>query len=589
MLEMRRSQLESLPILAEGGEATIYEYGPKKVIKVYKNNVDISKKEMKVKKFLQARFPNNVVAPEDIVIVNGKFDGYVMDRLNGAEDFHKFTKPKFLTTSGFNNKDIVEMIASASATIKNLHENGVIIGDISDYNIVAVGKKPYFIDVDSWGAKGMFYPDAYTELFTCPDSYTSNGRIEFSIENEEYNFAVLAFNMLSRIHPFFGVYTKKPNMTPVQRMKERISILGREKDNITIPKIIPSWKWMSPKLEQTFIDIFENGKRVDITGELQELAGNMKYCDKHNIYYYGKYKECPICNSSAQIAVAPTIVVTKAPTSGGPRISVYFTARDCKFILGTNQYLSTTGEVVYFNVEKPTLKRKMQFISSKRIDYSVDGEYVFVADDNKIDIIDKTGKTISSIDRYYKSYYTIRGNDLYYVDKGSHVIKLAITSKGNVSYSYGKQFNPLFEAAKSGEVFIASMYPKKAIINANDYNFEVNYDGKINEYAIKFDPVSKRWLFVYLKPDGKYRTIIFGKNKVEYDDDVINYNATPLSGICFYSNIIYDPADSKFIGINPYTNNAKEFVCDVVQESSKLEFIGTGFRIYNDDKIYNFN
>ena len=115
------------------------------------------------------------------------------------------------------------------------------------------------------------------------------------------------------------------------------------------------------------------------------------------------------------------------------------------------------------------------------------------------------------------------------------------------------------------------------------------YDGKIKEYAIKYDPVSKCWLFVYQLANGKYRTMVFGDKKVLYDDDVLTYNATPLSGICFYGNTIYDPANGKFIGVNPHTNKAKEFACDVVTESSKLEFTGRGFRIYNDDKIYNFS
>lgn len=589
MIEMRRSQLEALPILAEGGEAIIYEYGNDKVIKYFKSNVDIAAKERKVKKFLTANFPENAVLPKEEVKVNNRFAAYIMNRLIGAEDFHQFTKPKFLTTNGITNKDVLEMVAEASRILKIFHENGVLIGDISDFNLVAVGKKPYFIDGDSWGVKGMFSPDAYTELFTCPDSYTTNGRIDFSVENENYNFAVLAFNMLSRIHPFFGVYSKEPKMSPVERMKQRISILGKEKENIKIPKIIPSWKWMSPELEHTFIDIFENGKKVDITGELDELSGNMKYCNKHKIYYYGKYKECPLCNSDAKIAVAPTVIVAKIPTSGGPRVSVYFAANDCKLLLGTHQYLSTSGDVVYFEVNNTSNTRRIKYTQGIRVDYSDDGEYAFVANDNQINIIDRTGAIISSIDRYYKSTYIIRDKELYYVDKGSYVTKLIVTPKGNICHSYGKQFKPLFAASKTGEVFIASMYPKKAIIYANDYNFEVKYEDKINEYAIKFDPVSNSWLFVYQKSNGKFRTMIFMNKKIVYDDDIINYNATPLSGICFYGNTIYDPSNGKFIGINPYTNNAKEFACDVVLENSKLEFTGTGFRIYNDNKIYNFS
>lgn len=589
MLEMRRSQLESLPKLAEGGEAIIYAYGQKEVIKAYKPNVSLGTKERKVSRFLTARFPSNVAKPLHAVMVNGRFVGYSMQRIDGAEDFHQFTKKKFLATSGLSNKDITELVWKASTSIKNLHENGIIIGDISDNNLVAVGKEPFFIDVDSWGVQGMFAPDAYTELFTCPDSYAPDGSIRFSLDNENYNFAVLAFNMLSRIHPFFGVYSKAPNMSPTERMKRRISILGKEKEQIKIPKIIPSWKWMSPDLEQTFIDIFENGKRVDISDLLGELAGNMKYCNQHGVYYYGKYKECPLCNDTAKLITAPVVVVAQKPTSGGPRISVYFAAQDCKFILGLHQYLSTSGEVVYFEPSNPSLTRRIKLDYGKKIDFSDDGKYAFISTDEQTQIVDKSGNVISTIDRYFKSNYAIHANELFYVDKGSNVVKLAITDRGNVAQSFGKQYNPLFEIADNGEVFIASMYPQKAIIYANQYNFEVRYDGKIREYAIKYDPVSKCWLFVYQLKNGKYRTMIFGDKKVLYDNDILTYNATPLSGICFYGNTIYDPANGKFIGVNPHTNKAKEFACNVVTESSKLEFTGKGFRIYNDDKIYNFS
>ena len=40
-----RSRIESLNKLAEGGEATIYEYDSKRVIKIFKPNVDLARKE----------------------------------------------------------------------------------------------------------------------------------------------------------------------------------------------------------------------------------------------------------------------------------------------------------------------------------------------------------------------------------------------------------------------------------------------------------------------------------------------------------------------------------------------------------------
>ena len=46
-----RSRIESLNKLAEGGEATIYEYDSKRVLKIFEPNVDLARKEQKVHYF----------------------------------------------------------------------------------------------------------------------------------------------------------------------------------------------------------------------------------------------------------------------------------------------------------------------------------------------------------------------------------------------------------------------------------------------------------------------------------------------------------------------------------------------------------
>ena len=112
--------------------------------------------------------------------------------------------------------------------------------------------------------------------------------------------------------------------------------------------------------------------------------------------------------------------------------------------------------------------------------------------------------------------------------------------------------------------------------------------GKVNEYAINYDEKTNHWLFVYQKPNGKYRTMVFSKNQIEYDTDTILYHAQPISNIDFWGNTIYDPDDGKIIGTNLAKNTAKEFPCKVVDESCKLKFTGRGFKIYGKDHIYQY-
>ena len=216
-----------------------------------------------------------------------------------------------------------------------------------------------------------------------------------------------------------------------------------------------------------------------------------------------------------------------------------------------------------------------------------DGKVVYVIDDDIIEIYDENDQLTATIERRHKSNYLVKDKTVYYVDKGNNLVKLVITKSGNMPTYLGQVYNPLIEEV-DGKVFTVSTYPKTAIIATPDYNFEVSYSGRINEYAIKYDGRTDKWLFVYQLPNGNYRTMMFNKNQIEYDDDTIVYNAQTLSNIDFNNNTVYDPADGKIIGINIHKNVAKEFVCNVVDEGSKLEFTGKGFRIYNKDKIYNY-
>ena len=339
---------------------------------------------------------------------------------------------------------------------------------------------------------------------------------------------------------------------------------------------------MSPKLEQDFIDIFENGKKFDITPDLKELFNNMKYCSTHDIYYFSKFSECPLCNEKAKVNVAPT--VTKVDVkSNGPKISIIFEGTDCAYVLSPIHYLNKNNEIVHFESG-----RKVKYKPGYRVDFSDDGSIVYIVDSNTIKIFDENNNNIGTIERMNRSNYVVKDKDIFFVDRGNNLTKLSVTKHGNMPRYLGQVYLPILDVSADGKVFHASLYPKRAIVTTSDYTFEIDYSGKIREYGIKYDRVTKKWLFIYELSNGKYRTIVFNKNKVEYDDDIIMYNTQTLDNIEFCNNTIYDPADGKIIGTNLIKNTAKEFTCSVVDESSKLEFTGKGFKIYNQNNIYNF-
>lgn len=575
--------------LADGGEAEIYDYDSSHVLKIFKSNVDIKKKMAKVMYFIahKSRKPDKLILPLDAVTIGGKFAGYIMLKLKNVEDLHMLIKKKYLAINGFTNKDVLQIVTSIGNDLKEeIHDKGYIVGDISDTNFQMKGRVNYFIDTDSWGLKGKFSPDAYTELFTCPDSYNSDGTINFSLENDYYAFAVLAFYMLTRIHPFGGTYIPDSSMSMLTRMEKKISIIGSKSKDIKIPKNIGSWKWMSPQLLQAFKEIFEDGKRMDISPLLQELLDNLKYCNNHNIYYYSKFSECPICNQKAKVSVAPTIIKSTSATSSSKakKIAKLFISNDCVAILSTNHYLNSNGEMVHVRSG-----RKVPWKKGTKVDFSDDGQFVYVLNGDYLEIYDSGDKLTSTLERSPNTNYLVRGKDLYYVDTGNNLIKVTVDKNGNIPVYLGKVYNPLIGASNdSSNYFSFSRYNKKGIIKTKDYTFEIKYTGKIRDYAIKYDRISHKWLFAYRLPNGKFRTMIFYKDKILYDDDNILYNADTLGNIDFCNDIIYDPTDGAIIGINVFKNVAKQFTCSVVDEESKLKLTRDGFKIFNNGEIYNF-
>jgi len=61
-----KSNITRLPVLAEGGEGIIYEYGDK-LIKAYKPHVNMPTKEKKIKLLMAKNLPAEVISPIDIV------------------------------------------------------------------------------------------------------------------------------------------------------------------------------------------------------------------------------------------------------------------------------------------------------------------------------------------------------------------------------------------------------------------------------------------------------------------------------------------------------------------------------------------
>jgi len=595
---IEKRQLKTL--IACGGEAEIYEGDTSDtVFKIFQKHINFAVKEQKVKALLQSgRFASpasRVVAPLDILTdKKGAFVGYKMTKITDAEALHQFTKTKFCNLRKITNLDIFKILCAVGEALQTIIHNGAaaVIGDLNDHNVVVktsekdFGKAAFFIDTDSWGI-GNLPPDAYTDGFVPSEAYGKKMSLTPLTDNFSYN--VIAWNLLTKIHPFGGVYNGHDNMSVVDRIHKGASVLGKHKKEITIPKIIQSWTWMSPELQDSFKKSFEDGQRDTVYEIIRDQLQNYRYCNAHNTYFYDKYGTCPLCSGKAKIAVA-----VKKISTGQFVVTEIFSAPNIDFFLDFDKYVIKGVDPSAFIRHVPsgrTIPRgdytQVEIID----DGNVRNDCFFYAD--KIII---SGDNLAEIPRQHRSPYQVGKNTIWYISPDGQLTSLKLTKAGNVQTVIVPTHNSLFCANDStGEVFVLQRYHHMSMITrvyntSNGHQTSLTNElppiGRIDEYFIQMDAIGRTWVFIYKMPNGLFRTLLFDAPGVKVDRTDIRYTADSLNNMFYVNNTVYDAGDGKITATNLIKNAVKEFPCAEITESSRLRFVDGHFEFISGNKIY---
>jgi len=65
-----------------------------------------------------------------------------------------------------------------------------------------------------------------------------------------------------------------------------------------------------------------------------------------------------------------------------------------------------------------------------------------------------------------------------------------------------------------------------------------------------------------------------------------NKHVTDLGNLCFSNGVIFSPSDKVIRGFGFEKNVYKDFVCDVVNDGSKLIREGSKFIVINEKEVY---
>jgi hypothetical protein len=266
-LGKRTLNLLDRDLIGQGGEACVYR-AKDRAVKIYHPLPDqvLAARIAKIRSFPKD-LPAAVLAPEEIAErTDGVPIGFSMPLVEAAFPIAKLAQRRF-REGHIPCPDVLRVFRALRAVVIELHQRGVVIGDLNDGNILVKDLLPFVIDADSLQLPNHPCPVAHPN-FLDPRVYGIDlfQRPALSEESDWYAFAVLLFSSLVYLHPFGGVHPGYPTM--LRRAEARVSVLRPE---VTRPKSAADPHILPADLLACFERIFEKDERGPFPEALLEI------------------------------------------------------------------------------------------------------------------------------------------------------------------------------------------------------------------------------------------------------------------------------------------------------------------------------
>lgn len=309
-------------LLAQGGEAEVYDLGDGRVVKWWKPAdhpdfeglpaaQDVARRRLvegaAKLRALPARLPAAVVAPCGVALAgkrSAEVVGYLMPKVGGVP-LHAYGEPKWRREHPIAGAEVVAALLALHEAIAALHAAGVVIGDFNDLNVLVDGPRVHLIDVDSYQFGGFACP-MFSERFVDPRLCSAQQLVPVAPHDEAsdwFAFAVMAFRSLLGVGPWGGVHQPANpalRVSPLQRALRRLSVLSAD---VVYPRAARAIAILPEEITGVFRAIFERDVRgVFPRLELERLR--LRACSTCG-EEHGRAR-CPACQTAAQL---PPVVV----------------------------------------------------------------------------------------------------------------------------------------------------------------------------------------------------------------------------------------------------------------------------------------
>lgn len=284
-------RLPASAVLGVGGEATVFDLGGNEVAKIWHAPTASQQRKVRALLSLTPALPPEVIAPTELVTdARGEVAGFVMPRV--AADFVPFAL-LFKKSTAPDPRVALAALQHLRQVLVTLHARNIVVGDLSDQNVVVRGDEVRLLDVDSFQIDREPCPVA-TEATLDPDLYGIDlSRTPlFSPRTDAYAFAVLAFRALLLVHPYGGTYPRL--LTVPERAMDRRPVF--DKSVVYPQKLARPFTTLTDALQTCFEAIFKQGDRPLVPAQaLAEMAAQLVTCADCGAFFPRPRGACPTC------------------------------------------------------------------------------------------------------------------------------------------------------------------------------------------------------------------------------------------------------------------------------------------------------
>ncbi|HOX96602.1 MAG TPA: hypothetical protein PLI45_04455 [Candidatus Woesebacteria bacterium] len=283
--------------LGNGGQAVVVKYNDQ-AIKIWKTTEPDQVKKVEFMLRNKPHLPNNFIVPQSRLTKNGRdLCGYGMKLLpkNFREAGVLFNRV-LRRDLKINTPTLVAILSSAYKDIALIHQQQIVVGDVSGRNIAFVagrnGIETFSFDTDSWQMGGYRCP-VWTDLFLCPDLYkeVSTGKISFTESSDWYSFNTILFWSLFNVNPYSQIHPKYTEFH--DRASKGVWLFT---SGVNYPKLCPHPETIDDNLLHLFDEVFAKhhylAPKLD---DLKNFQSSLIECNSCGSFYPNSRKACPVC------------------------------------------------------------------------------------------------------------------------------------------------------------------------------------------------------------------------------------------------------------------------------------------------------